>query len=35
MFLIFENGELVNEYIKWLTQEEIENIKKENDDLPF
>ena len=35
MFLIFENGELVNEYIKWLTQEEIEKIKKEYDNLPF
>ena len=35
MFLIFENGELVNEYIKWLTQEEIEKIQKDVDDLPF
>jgi hypothetical protein len=32
MFLIFENGELVNEYTKWLTKEEIEIITKEKDD---
>lgn len=35
LFLIFENGVLVNEYIKWLTQEEIEKIQKEDDARPF
>jgi len=35
MFLIFENGKLVNEYTKWLTEEEIEKIRKEENDLPF
>ena len=35
MYLIFENGVLVNEYIKWLTKEEIEKILQEYEDLPF
>lgn len=32
MFLIFENGELVNEYVEWLTEEEIDKIKKRNEE---
>jgi hypothetical protein len=35
MYLLFENGELVNEYIKYLTKKEIEKIKKDQDNLPF
>lgn len=38
LFLEFKNGVLVNEHIKSLTKEEIEKIKKEeeeNNDLPF
>lgn len=35
MFLEFENGVLVNEYTKWLTEEEIDKIIKEQEDLPF
>jgi hypothetical protein len=35
MFLIFENGMLIKEYVKWLTQEEIKKIIKEDEDLPF
>ncbi len=35
MFLIFENGELVNEYVKWLSKEEIEEIEKEDEGHPF
>ncbi len=34
-FLEFKVGELVNEYTKWLSQEEIDRIKKRNDELPF
>ena len=35
MFLVFENGVLVNEYTKWLTKEEIEKILKDESELPF
>ncbi len=38
MFLEFKDGELVNEYIKWITEEEIEKIRienEENDGMPF
>lgn len=35
MFLIFENGALVNEFIKWLTKEEIEKMLEEDEDFPF
>lgn len=34
MFLEFKNGELVNEFTKWLTKEEIGKIKEEYD-FPF
>jgi len=34
-YLIFENGVLVNEYIKWLTKADIEKILEEDKDLPF
>lgn len=35
MFLTFENGILVDETVKWLTQEEIDKIKDEKSILPF
>lgn len=35
MFLLFEKGELVNEYVKWLSQEEIERIRKQDVDDTF
>jgi len=35
MFLIFEKGELVNEFTKWLTAKEIEKIIKDANSFPF
>jgi hypothetical protein len=35
MFLEFENGLLVDEKIKWLTQESIDTMQKKDDALPF
>lgn len=34
-FLIFEKGILVDEYEKWLTQEEIDKVLEVDDTLPF
>lgn len=34
-FLKFEKGVLVDDYTKWLTQEEIEEIRKVAENLPF
>jgi hypothetical protein len=34
-FLVFENGVLIDEYVKWLTKEEIEKIQNEEKDFPF
>jgi hypothetical protein len=35
MFLIFENGVLKNEYSKWLSREEIEDLLSNENNLPF
>ena len=35
MFLEFENGILVDETIRWLTQEAIDKMQKKDDALPF
>ncbi len=35
MFLVFQNGILVNEYIKWITEEEIEDLRKDECEFPF
>ena len=34
-FLVFENGVLVDEYIKWLSKEEIRKIRERDNDTPF
>jgi len=34
-FLVFEKGNLVDEYEKWLTEEDIQKMHKERDELPF